>query len=156
MHPITAAPKTYSLAQPNASPNPPQPWATLSWVLPGLHHIHLQVFALHQPAAPRRCQPGRRMRGVDAGGALRLGPLGVPPRAPTLARPALTRWWRSSRCGAEAHWDNRTWSLQGFTLVYTTSVQISIQILQGTEFPKPLERRMWTGSVDQNAKYRNQ
>ena len=87
------------------------------------------------------------MRGVEGGGALRLGPLGVPPRAPTLAGPALTRWWRSSRCGAEAHWDNRTWSLQGFTLVYTTSVQMSIQILQGTKFPKPLERRMWTSSV---------
>ena len=58
-HPITAAPETHSLAQPNPSPNPPQPWATLFWALPGLHHIHLQVFALHQPGAPRCCQPGR-------------------------------------------------------------------------------------------------
>lgn len=29
MPPITAAPKTYSLAQPSPSANPPQPWATL-------------------------------------------------------------------------------------------------------------------------------
>ena len=68
-----------------------------------------------------------------------------PPEHLPLAGPALTRWWRSSRCGAEARWDNRTWSLQGFTLDDTTPVQISIQVLQGTEFPKPSERRMWTG-----------
>lgn len=39
--------------------------------LPGLRHVHLQVLALHQPAATSRCQPGR-------GGGCQAGAPGLP------------------------------------------------------------------------------
>lgn len=74
-----------------------------------------------------------------------LGPLGVPPSAHS---PGLTRWWRSSQCGAEARWDSRTLSHRAFTLVPTTpplGSQSEFFVALGFQTP-PSGQRAWRAS----------